>query len=227
MFYFPTGGGTSQINDLTVCIALCQITDLTCSAAGFTVPALSRLCEATSLPAGPGSAAILDPGLEQAGREAQLISSVYHFSLVFWFGDLNFRIDDLDLYFVKSAVQGNKLSLLWEKDQLNMAKCCEHVLSGFMEGPLTFPPTYKYDVGTNIYDTSSKKRKPAWTDRILWKMKNPISQSDTSSSVSAGLSATLLSYGSHMQYTESDHKPVSAIFTVKGGTSHYGVRSLI
>ncbi|CAJ0964903.1 unnamed protein product [Ranitomeya imitator] len=65
-------GGTSQINDLTVCTALCQITDLTCSAAGFTVPALSRLCEATSLPAGPGSAAILDPGLEQAGREAVL-----------------------------------------------------------------------------------------------------------------------------------------------------------
>ncbi|CAJ0955310.1 unnamed protein product [Ranitomeya imitator] len=62
-------GGTSQISDLTVCTALCQITDLTCSAAAFTVPALSRLCEATSLPAGPGSAAILDPGLEGAGRE--------------------------------------------------------------------------------------------------------------------------------------------------------------
>ncbi|CAJ0961044.1 unnamed protein product [Ranitomeya imitator] len=62
-------GGTSQISDLTVCTALCEITDLTCSAAGFTVPALSRLCEATSLPAGPGSAAILDPGLEGAGRE--------------------------------------------------------------------------------------------------------------------------------------------------------------
>ncbi|CAJ0953484.1 unnamed protein product [Ranitomeya imitator] len=60
-------GGTSQISDLTVCTALCQITDLTCSAAGFTVPALSRLCEATSLPAGPGSVAILDPGLEQGG----------------------------------------------------------------------------------------------------------------------------------------------------------------
>ncbi|CAJ0964426.1 unnamed protein product [Ranitomeya imitator] len=62
-------GGTSQISDLTVCTALCQITDLTSSAAGFTVPALSRLCEATSLPAGPGSVAILDPGLEQGGRE--------------------------------------------------------------------------------------------------------------------------------------------------------------
>ncbi|CAJ0939580.1 unnamed protein product [Ranitomeya imitator] len=71
-------GGTSQIDDLTVCTALCQITDLTYSAAGFTVPALSRHCEATSLPAGPGSAAILDPGLEQAGRETN-----NHSSLVF------------------------------------------------------------------------------------------------------------------------------------------------
>ncbi|XP_073527277.1 phosphatidylinositol 4,5-bisphosphate 5-phosphatase A isoform X2 [Phyllobates terribilis] len=150
--------------------------------------------------------------------QGPLANGVLDHDLVFWFGDLNFRIDDLDLYFVKSAVQGNKLSLLWEKDQLNMAKRYEPVLSGFMEGPLTFPPTYKYDVGTNIYDTSSKKRKPAWTDRILWKMKNTISQSDTSSSMSAGLSATLLSYGSHMQYTESDHKPVSAIFSVKFST---------
>ncbi|CAJ0966092.1 unnamed protein product [Ranitomeya imitator] len=66
-------GGTSQIDDLTVCTALCQITDLTCSSAGFTVPALSRLCEATSLPAGPGSAAILDPGQEQGGREFLLL----------------------------------------------------------------------------------------------------------------------------------------------------------
>ncbi|XP_018411019.1 PREDICTED: phosphatidylinositol 4,5-bisphosphate 5-phosphatase A isoform X1 [Nanorana parkeri] len=152
--------------------------------------------------------------------QGPLANGVLDHDLVFWFGDLNFRIDDLDLHFVKSAIQGNKLSLLWEKDQLNMAKCYEPVLSGFMEGPLTFPPTYKYDVGTNTYDTSSKKRKPAWTDRILWKMKNPLSKNasgkaDMSSSTSEELSMTLLSYGCHMHYTESDHKPVSAIFSLK------------
>ncbi|XP_072271358.1 phosphatidylinositol 4,5-bisphosphate 5-phosphatase A isoform X2 [Pyxicephalus adspersus] len=152
--------------------------------------------------------------------QGPLANGVLDHDIVFWFGDLNFRIDDLDLQFVKSAIQGNKLSLLWEKDQLNMAKCYEPVLSGFMEGPLTFPPTYKYDVGTNTYDTSSKKRKPAWTDRILWKMKNPLShnasgKADRSNSMSEELSMTLLSYGCHMQYTESDHKPVSSIFSLK------------
>lgn len=34
-----------------------------------------------------------------------------------------------------------------------MAKDSETVLEGFYEGPLKFPPTYKFDVGTNTYDT--------------------------------------------------------------------------
>ncbi|OCU01598.1 inositol polyphosphate 5-phosphatase K [Xenopus laevis] len=152
--------------------------------------------------------------------QGPLANGVLDHDLVFWFGDLNFRIEDLDMHFVKSAIQGNKLALLWEKDQLNTAKIFEPVLNGFMEGPLTFPPTYKFDVSTNTYDTSSKKRKPAWTDRILWKMKNPIPQSPATqpgmiSTRSKELAVTLLSYGSHMQYTESDHKPVSAIFSLQ------------
>jgi len=37
--------------------------------------------------------------------------------------------------------------------QLNMAKKSESVLEGFIEGPLKFQPTYKFDVGTHTYDT--------------------------------------------------------------------------
>lgn len=44
-------------------------------------------------------------------------------SVVFWFGDLNFRIDDLDMQVVKSAIDNNKLPMLWEKDQVKN-KCC-------------------------------------------------------------------------------------------------------
>lgn len=37
--------------------------------------------------------------------------------------------------------------------QLNIAKSTWPVLSGFQEGPLNFPPTFKFDVGTNKYDS--------------------------------------------------------------------------
>lgn len=45
------------------------------------------------------------------------IDSFSH-SVVFWFGDLNFRIDDLDMQVVKSAIDNNKFPMLWEKDQV-------------------------------------------------------------------------------------------------------------
>lgn len=34
---------------------------------------------------------------------------------------------------------------------------------GYQEGPILFRPTYRYDVGTDNYDTSEKMRIPAWT----------------------------------------------------------------
>ncbi|NWU73290.1 PI5PA phosphatase, partial [Pterocles burchelli] len=137
--------------------------------------------------------------------------------LVFWFGDLNFRIESLDIRFVKYAIDSNILSQLWEKDQLNIAKSTWPVLSGFQEGPLNFPPTFKFDVGTNKYDSSAKKRKPAWTDRILWKIKSPsVGLGVGGRRPSRGvLSVSQLCYCSHMEYTVSDHKPVAAIFAVQ------------
>ncbi|RXM95694.1 Phosphatidylinositol 4,5-bisphosphate 5-phosphatase A [Acipenser ruthenus] len=135
------------------------------------------------------------------------------FSVVFWFGDLNFRIETLDMHFVKLSIDGNKLSTLWEKDQLNMAKESETVLEGFHEGPLKFPPTYKFDVGTNTYDT-----------RILWKIKpfesavpsrTPPLKRSSVAQLTSGVTVTQHSYRSHMEYLTSDHKPVSAIFTLR------------
>lgn len=43
------------------------------------------------------------------------------------------------------------------------------IFRGFIEGKIDFPPTYKYDLFSDDYDTSEKCRTPAWTDRVLWK----------------------------------------------------------
>ncbi|KAA8578199.1 hypothetical protein FQN60_017673 [Etheostoma spectabile] len=161
--------------------------------------------------------------LQQQQFEGQAAIGVLDHDVVFWFGDLNFRIDDLDMQVVKSAIDNNKFSMLLEKDQLNMAKDSETVLEGFQEGPLKFPPTYKFDVGTDTYDTSGKKRKPAWTDRILWRLRATATagaavsagKRGSISGLTSGTKVTQHYYRSHMEYTVSDHKPVSSIFTLQ------------
>ncbi|XP_031711884.1 inositol polyphosphate 5-phosphatase K isoform X2 [Anarrhichthys ocellatus] len=161
--------------------------------------------------------------LQQQQFEGGTATGVLDHDVVFWFGDLNFRIEDYDIHVVKCAIDSNKLPLLWERDQLNMAKNTESILEGFIEGPLKFPPTYKFDVGTHTYDTSTKKRKPAWTDRILWRPRrtgspvpthNAALQRGLTSWLGGATKVTQHVYRSHMGYTVSDHKPVSAVFSL-------------
>ncbi|XP_028843814.1 phosphatidylinositol 4,5-bisphosphate 5-phosphatase A isoform X2 [Denticeps clupeoides] len=162
--------------------------------------------------------------LQQQQFEGGTATGVLDHDVVFWFGDLNFRIEDYDIHVVKSAIDSNKLPLLWERDQLNIAKKSERILEGFVESPLNFAPTYKFDVGTNTYDTSAKKRKPAWTDRILWRLRrtgspvpshNATLQRGLTSWLGGVTRVTQQSYRSHMGFTVSDHKPVSAVFSLQ------------
>jgi hypothetical protein len=49
------------------------------------------------------------------------------------------------------------------KDQLVREMEKGDVFSGFSEQPISFPPTYKFNVNSDEYDTSEKQRTQSWT----------------------------------------------------------------
>uniref|UniRef100_A0A1Y1K9C3 Rho-GAP domain-containing protein n=1 Tax=Photinus pyralis TaxID=7054 RepID=A0A1Y1K9C3_PHOPY len=115
---------------------------------------------------------------------------------VYWLGDLNYRITEQSAFQVKKYLASDDLASVLLADQLNQQKDLSKVLQDYTEGDITFQPTYKFDLNSDVYDTSEKARAPAWTDRILWK----------------GKGIHQLAYRSHMDLKISDHKPVSALF---------------
>lgn len=137
-----------------------------------------------------------------------------NFDYVFWCGDLNFRL----------AAPRNKV-LEWlsktsfplpphmphgymHHDQLCSVLSDGAAFKGFLEANITFPPTYKYDPGTQNFDTSSKQRAPAYTDRILYKQK----QTRRLSGQLETPPLQCLIYDSAPSITTSDHKPVWGVF---------------
>lgn len=63
------------------------------------------------------------------------------------------------------------LDSLLPHDQLGrMIKQRKLFHDGWREGPITFLPSYKYDIGTvGLFDSSEKQRAPSWCDRILYR----------------------------------------------------------
>ncbi|KAF3760389.1 DNase I-like protein, partial [Cryphonectria parasitica EP155] len=63
------------------------------------------------------------------------------------------------------------LDSLLPHDQLQQAVKRRKIFhDGWREGPISFLPSYKYDVGTvGVFDSSEKKRAPSWCDRILFR----------------------------------------------------------
>ncbi|KAJ3019737.1 inositol polyphosphate 5-phosphatase [Thoreauomyces humboldtii] len=117
--------------------------------------------------------------------------------MIFWFGDFNYRIN-LPGEDVRTRVARGDLASLAQLDQLTSQRTASAAFDGFSEGDLTqFQPTYKYDNGTTIYDTSDKARAPAWTDRVLYR----------------GRRIALKEYA-RAEALISDHRPVRAVFDI-------------
>ncbi|ELW62045.1 Synaptojanin-1 [Tupaia chinensis] len=100
------------------------------------------------------------------------------------------------------------------------------IFRGFLEGKVTFAPTYKYDLFSDDYDTSEKCRTPAWTDRVLWRRRKwPFDRSaedldllnasfqDESKILYTWTPGTLLHYG-RAELKTSDHRPVVALIDI-------------
>ena len=117
--------------------------------------------------------------------------------MVYWIGDLNYRITEFDSTEVKELIREGKIQDLLNADQLKQQRAQRKVFNGYTEGPITFLPSYKFDPGTDIWDSSEKARAPSWTDRVLWRGDH-IEQNH---------------YRLHMELKTSDHKPVSSLFT--------------
>ncbi|XP_015433834.1 PREDICTED: 72 kDa inositol polyphosphate 5-phosphatase isoform X2 [Dufourea novaeangliae] len=150
-----------------------------------------------------------------------------NFDCVFWCGDLNFRLaqpreEVIQWVTDTSFPQQSPVNL--RKDQLRATLNEGSVLRGFEEAPITFPPTYKYDPGTQNFDSSSKQRTPAYTDRILFKGKGNTRgyirrvSHESTNSYKDGVIECLV-YDSVPSICTSDHKPVWGVFktTIRPG----------
>ena len=83
--------------------------------------------------------------------------SYYNFcSYVFWFGDLNFRLDDetnLPADVIIRKIQTNQVESLLDHDQLKQVMASGEAFSELTENGPTFQPTYKYNFHSQAYDS--------------------------------------------------------------------------
>eukprot|EP00300_Choanocystis_sp_HF-7_P011280 c17388_g1_i1.p1 GENE.c17388_g1_i1~~c17388_g1_i1.p1 ORF type:complete len:386 (+),score=78.54 c17388_g1_i1:169-1158(+) len=143
---------------------------------------------------------------------------------VFWFGDMNYRIDldykpgqkpektkiESDDFFeafeaVCRKVKAKKYRELLEFDQLTQEHMIGNVLSGFQLAPVDFAPTFKVTRQIELgHMTYNDQRIPSWCDRVLWKSMPALEDN-----------IRLVSFQSVPVVRTSDHIPVQARFDIK------------
>ncbi len=131
-------------------------------------------------------------------------------------GDMNYRVDLDSGHVRKLAAAGAHADIVAHCQMHKVMQQEDSPFAGFLEAPITFAPSYSYDVGTDNFDSSPKYgalpqrlfvtfrryRIPSYCDRILWRA--------SSSRSSSAIACTCSLY--HMSpLSASDHKPVVAV----------------
>eukprot|EP01062_Namystynia_karyoxenos_P066181 TRINITY_DN6017_c0_g1_i1.p1 TRINITY_DN6017_c0_g1~~TRINITY_DN6017_c0_g1_i1.p1 ORF type:complete len:595 (+),score=143.41 TRINITY_DN6017_c0_g1_i1:82-1866(+) len=136
---------------------------------------------------------------------------------IFFFGDLNYRIE-LPMPECVRLVEQKQWEALLARDQLRAVYASPvNPYQGFADALAevpTFAPTYKYVPGAHHYDTAEggKQRTPAWCDRLLWWTRTGEACPDDPAAATAG--SARLRYFRRIEYLTSDHRPVAGQFTV-------------
>ncbi|KAH7639379.1 hypothetical protein HUG17_3412 [Dermatophagoides farinae] len=147
--------------------------------------------------------------------------------ITFLFGDLNFRLNPMNepnesyneahefesiTQFIRenqnNSDHPDRYESLLKYDQIRYAIHKGEAIKDYEESPITFAPTFKFVLDS--CDQYDRKRRPAWTDRILWrnllKIQSNLQKIDPSKV--AKIEPIVMYYDSIPQYTLSDHKPV-------------------
>jgi phosphatidylinositol-bisphosphatase len=158
-----------------------------------------RLVEFRAIADGMANALLPGPQAPSTGRPPQATSPATAPPPVYsvWGGDLNMRVDLGRDAADALLVKGDAKALL-DRDQLRLVMARGDAFGEYAEAAITFPPTYKYDPDTDTFDSSTKRRTPSWTDRVLY-------------IPARGLE--LVTYRSAQDLRTSDHRPVFATFT--------------
>uniref|UniRef100_A0A287D2Z9 Phosphatidylinositol polyphosphate 5-phosphatase type IV n=1 Tax=Ictidomys tridecemlineatus TaxID=43179 RepID=A0A287D2Z9_ICTTR len=126
------------------------------------------------------------------------------FDEVFWFGDFNFRLSGGRMAVEAILKQGLDVDVpaLLQHDQLIQEMKKGSIFKGFQEPDIHFLPSYKFDIGKDTYDSTSKQRTPSYTDRVLYRSRH---KGDICP----------VKYSSCPGIKTSDHRPVYGLFRVK------------
>jgi len=135
--------------------------------------------------------------IQLANKDIDLSSQFHH---VFFFGDLNYRVE-MEHEEAEEYIKSKDYLKILDQDQLNTERLENGLLHGFTEAPITFAPTYRFKRGSAEY-MRDRGRSPSYCDRVLYKsMRNTV------------LKCT--GYGTTDKMTSSEHMPIYANFVVR------------